>query len=251
MHVVDPAAGAHEGAGLRTFRSPHQDAAIGGGHGQGRGTVAHCDGDRALGELHHDTREHNCRADAGGHEHIDRQVRRQPVPREGDSAVTFYVHRSDGIRTGLVPDRNTGVIYANRTQKQSRPADRTGVVSPHRSEASFNPSLEQVVAARQFASRVVADAGLSHAIHDVALATGELAANAAEHAASGFEVVVLLDDDCIRIEVSDRSGDLPVRPDVDEYAERGRGIALVELVSDRWGVDVTSDGKRIWAEISY
>jgi serine/threonine-protein kinase RsbW len=124
------------------------------------------------------------------------------------------------------------------------------VVSTRRSEASFEPSLEQVVAARQFASRVVADAGLSHAVHDVALATGELAANAAEHAASGFEVVVLVAEGSIRIEVSDRSGELPVKPDVDEYAERGRGIALVELVSDRWGVDVTPDGKRVWAEIS-
>ena len=121
---------------------------------------------------------------------------------------------------------------------------------PGRSEATFGPSIDQVVAARHFASRVVADAGLSHTIHDVALATGELAANAAEHARTPFAVVVVLDD-CVRIEVTDGSADMPFKPDVDEYAERGRGMALVELVSVRWGVDRTPEGKRVWAEISY
>jgi anti-sigma regulatory factor (Ser/Thr protein kinase) len=130
------------------------------------------------------------------------------------------------------------------------PADRSDVDPPGRSEATFGPSIDQVVAARHFASRVVADAGLSHTIHDVALATGELAANAAEHAGTPFAVVVVLGP-CVRIEVTDGSSEMPFKPDVDEYAERGRGMALVELVSERWGVDVTADGKRVWAEISY
>jgi serine/threonine-protein kinase RsbW len=123
------------------------------------------------------------------------------------------------------------------------------VKAPARSEARFGPSIDQVVAARQFASRVVAEAGLSHMVHDVALATGELAANAAEHARTPFVVVVLLDGR-VRIEVTDGSAELPYKPDVDEYAERGRGIALIELVSERWGVDATPTGKRVWVEIS-
>ena len=117
-----------------------------------------------------------------------------------------------------------------------------------RSERSFDPSLEQVVAARRFASRVVADAGLVHAVHDVALATGELAANAAEHARTRFDVVVVVGR-VIRIEVSDESADLPVRGDPVLEDERGRGIALVELVSQRWGVERTDHGKRVWAEL--
>jgi hypothetical protein len=118
-----------------------------------------------------------------------------------------------------------------------------------RCEARFEPSLEEVVAARRFASRVVADAGLLHAVHDVALATGELAANAAEHAGTPFDVVIVLDD-CIRIEVSDGSGNLPFKPDVDVYAERGRGIAILELICARWGVEVfAAGGKRVWVEI--
>jgi len=122
-------------------------------------------------------------------------------------------------------------------------------MEPHgRSEARFDPSVDQVVAARRFASRVVADAGLTHAVADVALATGELAANAAEHAGTPFDVAVVVGC-CIRIEVTDGCADLPVRHEVGTYDERGRGIALVELVSSRWGVDRVPDGKRVWAEI--
>jgi len=116
--------------------------------------------------------------------------------------------------------------------------------------ASFEPSLEQAVAARCFVSRVVADAGHSELVADVALAAGELTANAAEHAHTPFQVSVRVDG-CIRIEVADGNTDLPVVRDVDTYDERGRGMALVELVSHRWGVDRTPTGKLVWAEISY
>jgi anti-sigma regulatory factor (Ser/Thr protein kinase) len=124
-------------------------------------------------------------------------------------------------------------------------------VDPHeRRHARFDPSLDEVVAARRFASRVVAEAGLSHAVHDVALAAGELAANAAEHAHTPFDVTVEIDG-CVRIEVADGCDLLPrlVEPDMD--SERGRGMALVELVSCRWGVERTATGKSVWAEIRY
>lgn len=96
----------------------------------------------------------------------------------------------------------------------------------------------------------MADAGLIHAVHDVALAAGELATNAAEHARTPFEVEVSVEG-CVRIAVSDGCADLPVVADVDTDAERGRGMALVELVSSRWGVDRTPTGKCVWAEIRY
>lgn len=117
-----------------------------------------------------------------------------------------------------------------------------------RMEAQFDPSVEDIVAARRFASRVVADAGLTHAVHDVALAAGELAANAAEHARTPFGVRVLVDG-CIRIEVTDGSDDLPQRVEPHDYDEHGRGIALIELVCRRWGVDSLARGKRVWVEL--
>lgn len=124
----------------------------------------------------------------------------------------------------------------------------TDVDTIERRTARFEPSLEQAVAARCFVSRVVAGAGLSHAVHDVALAAGELATNAAEHAETPFEVAVTVAE-CIRIEVADGSTEWPIRRDFGLDDERGRGIALVELVSSRWGVEETPTGKRVWAEL--
>jgi anti-sigma regulatory factor (Ser/Thr protein kinase) len=115
--------------------------------------------------------------------------------------------------------------------------------------ARFDPSVAQVVAARRFATAVVTEAGFAHAVADVALATGELAANAAEHARTPFEVAVSVDG-CIRIEVTDGSATLPLKVEADTYSERGRGMAIVEMVSARWGVDVLAGGKRVWAEIA-
>lgn len=143
---------------------------------------------------------------------------------------------------------NSGVIYAKGTQVSVFAADNELVQLCERRVARFDPSVEQVVAARRFASRIVADAGYVHAVADVALATGELAANAAEHAGTPYDVVVMLDG-CIRIEVTDGSAVLPVRGEPDLYAERGRGIALVELVGRTWGVDASTTGKTVWVEI--
>jgi anti-sigma regulatory factor (Ser/Thr protein kinase) len=114
--------------------------------------------------------------------------------------------------------------------------------------ASFEPTLEDVVAARRFACRVVADAGHAHAVSAVALATGELAANAVEHAGTAFEVVVIVSD-VVRIEVADGSDQLPVRLDVEPDALSGRGVMLVDLIGSAWGVVVEPAGKRIWVEI--
>lgn len=115
--------------------------------------------------------------------------------------------------------------------------------------AHFEPTLEHVVAARRFASRVVADAGHVAAVPSVALATGELAANAVAHARTPFDVAVFVDDRSVRIEVGDGSTVLPRRLDVEADALNGRGVMLVDLVGSRWGVEVAGGGKRVWVEI--
>ena len=126
-------------------------------------------------------------------------------------------------------------------------------MEPHeRRQARFDPSLDEVVAARHFASRVVAEAGLTHAVHDVALAAGELAANAAEHAHTPFDVERRHRRAASASRWPTAATALPAWSSrTSTNSERGRGMALVELVSCRWGVDRTDTGKRVWAEISY
>jgi anti-sigma regulatory factor (Ser/Thr protein kinase) len=53
----------------------------------------------------------------------------------------------------------------------------------------------------------------------------------------------------IRIEVTDTGDDLPHKRRPGELASSGRGLVLIELLADTWGVTPRGEGKSIWFEI--
>ena len=84
----------------------------------------------------------------------------------------------------------------------------------------------------------------------------ELAANAATHGGvpgRDFEVCLRLGRETLRVEVSDARHEhrppvpaVPGRPE----SETGRGLLVVEVLADRWGVCGRSGpGKTVWAEV--
>ncbi|MFJ2262835.1 ATP-binding protein [Streptomyces sp. NPDC087844] len=80
----------------------------------------------------------------------------------------------------------------------------------------------------------------------------ELVSNAVDHARSpSIRVIVTRPaDGRIRLGVVDRSRKLPeMRTDSIGDQVRGRGLVLVEALSDRWGTDLHRRGKTVWAEI--
>ncbi|MFI6702846.1 ATP-binding protein [Streptomyces sp. NPDC050509] len=86
------------------------------------------------------------------------------------------------------------------------------------------------------------------------LLVAELAANAASHgrvAGRDFRLTLRLAGGVLRIEVADtRRERLPVlqRPPVDD--ESGRGLLLVDVLADRWGVtEGLFPRKTVWAEL--
>ncbi|MFF9209462.1 MULTISPECIES: SpoIIE family protein phosphatase [unclassified Streptomyces] len=54
----------------------------------------------------------------------------------------------------------------------------------------------------------------------------------------------------IRVEVTDSSDDLPHKRRPGELASSGRGLVLMELLADHWGVAPRGEGKSIWFELS-
>lgn len=52
--------------------------------------------------------------------------------------------------------------------------------------------------------------------------------------------------DGLRVSVHDEDPTPPVRREVGPEAESGRGIGLVDLVSDAWGVETDEHGKSVW-----
>ncbi|MEV6742944.1 SpoIIE family protein phosphatase [Streptomyces sp. NPDC088394] len=53
----------------------------------------------------------------------------------------------------------------------------------------------------------------------------------------------------LRVEVSDGSDELPHRRRPGEMASSGRGLVLMEMLADTWGVDPRGAGKSIWFEL--
>ncbi|MBO0870455.1 MAG: ATP-binding protein [Micromonosporaceae bacterium] len=104
-------------------------------------------------------------------------------------------------------------------------------------------------AARRFVSR---------ALHDwqvpdpwpILLASHELVANALRHARTPALLRIRHRDGRVRIEVADTDPRAPCRiPEPDPMAPSGRGLLIVALLADRWGVELAATGKTIWAEV--
>jgi anti-sigma regulatory factor (Ser/Thr protein kinase) len=53
----------------------------------------------------------------------------------------------------------------------------------------------------------------------------------------------------LRAEVTDAGDDLPHRRRPGELASSGRGLLLIEMLADAWGVEPRGDGKSIWFEL--
>ncbi len=87
------------------------------------------------------------------------------------------------------------------------------------------------------------------AAEDAQLVVSELATNAVIHAGTPFSVAVRCDGSAVRISVHDWSPLQPVMRDRNPRATSGRGLRLIAMVSQSWGVEYTADGKTVWAEL--
>ncbi|MFG2985534.1 ATP-binding protein [Streptomyces sp. NPDC048258] len=104
---------------------------------------------------------------------------------------------------------------------------------------------------RDFTRQTLRDWGWDRheSAEDALLVVSELVTNAALHA-SGCHELVLTAGEALRIDVLDGSTALPGpwtvrRPCV----PGGRGLHIVQRLSDRWGSYTHGTGKAVWAEI--
>jgi anti-sigma regulatory factor (Ser/Thr protein kinase) len=106
-------------------------------------------------------------------------------------------------------------------------------------------------AARGFVADVLRRWGHSGTLlEDSQLVVSELATNAVVHARSAFSVVARREGSGVRLPVHDLSTAEPVlRSTPDVLAPSGRGLHLVAHITSEWGVETTSAGKAVWAEL--
>jgi anti-sigma regulatory factor (Ser/Thr protein kinase) len=152
------------------------------------------------------------------------------------------------LRRRLVSTRVRDLFASARTLDDALaiPPPRPDVVQ---ARLRLPPTVEAPRLARKFVRRHVPDTAGPALAEAVESATSELAANVVRHTGSDLEVRVTMSDDLFRVAVKDTGAGWPgvVRDPADD--ERGRGLALVELLSERWGVLPTRDGgKSVWCQ---
>ncbi|MDQ1683347.1 MAG: hypothetical protein QOC82_84 [Frankiaceae bacterium] len=110
--------------------------------------------------------------------------------------------------------------------------------------------VEAIRVGRHFVRDQVIARGATATADDAALVAAELLANAHQHGIPPVTVCVAGGADLVRIEVTDTNPRSPVRPAESATNMTGRGLALVEAISARWGVErVPAGGKTVWAEV--
>ncbi|MFD3518141.1 ATP-binding protein [Streptomyces sp. NPDC058657] len=118
-------------------------------------------------------------------------------------------------------------------------------------EAFLRRDLRSVPAARAFARWALEDWGMRSLVDDVLLCVSELSTNALTHGVPpgrGFKLRVLAERDLLRIEVHDSGGGRVEAGRPEPECEYGRGLLLVGLVADKWGVGERDPGKVVWCE---
>ena len=121
-------------------------------------------------------------------------------------------------------------------------------------ESIVLPGQRQSVAAgRHWVVRTAAAGGvLGMANQVVELLASELLANAVLHGpdAAAIGIQVRTTDAHVRVSISDGGGPAPVVLHREPSAPSGRGMAIVEAMSTRWGVEEHADGsKTVWFEL--
>ncbi|MFI1835684.1 ATP-binding protein [Streptomyces olivaceoviridis] len=122
-----------------------------------------------------------------------------------------------------------------------------------RQSATLASEAASVPLARQIVREACAEWGTDQdAAETGTLLISEIVTNAVRHGHSHSLRVIAEQPrpDRLRVAVVDKSRRVPELHIVGPDAIGGRGLLLVDALSDRWGTDLLPWGKRVWAEIA-
>ncbi|WP_370076864.1 SpoIIE family protein phosphatase [Streptacidiphilus sp. MAP12-16] len=112
---------------------------------------------------------------------------------------------------------------------------------------------ERISGARAELRDILHDWAVADHVDAAVLLVSELLANVLVHTEQEAALVADLSgppgERRLRVEVTDRSDELPHRRSPGEMASSGRGLVLLSILSNHWGVQPRGEGKCIWFEL--
>ncbi|MGN9906408.1 ATP-binding protein [Phytohabitans sp. LJ34] len=114
----------------------------------------------------------------------------------------------------------------------------------------LEPRVEAARLARQLVATACARWRRDELTESAHIAVTELVNNAVVHAGTPITVEVTLHGDELHIAVHDRSTQPPQPRVAAPTSYGGRGLALLDSLSARWGWRPKQDGKVVWAVLS-
>jgi anti-sigma regulatory factor (Ser/Thr protein kinase) len=110
---------------------------------------------------------------------------------------------------------------------------------------------ESAKRARSLVSAALNTWGIGHLVDAGTLIVDELLTNSINHTRSRMARIIVrrVAEDRVRIGVADKSPDVPDIRTPSEDSEDGRGLILIDALSDRWGYDRHPSWKVTWAEL--
>ncbi len=116
---------------------------------------------------------------------------------------------------------------------------------------SLARDISSPAVARRQALRFAADNDVSDP-EILVLVVSELVTNAVVHGAEPIEMCASFDGGTVRIEVSDSTPDIGtvVSPPRASDQTGGRGLEIIDTVTQRWGTIARDRGKVVWAELA-
>jgi anti-sigma regulatory factor (Ser/Thr protein kinase) len=119
------------------------------------------------------------------------------------------------------------------------------VTPPSQRTLSSSPAAARE--AREFMDSAICTAHASAVLDDARLLVTELVANSIRHGSPPITLRVECDASAgMKVSVSDANPEKPMARPATPEDESGRGVHIVDLLSDAWGVSPTGNGKAVW-----
>ncbi|MER6114588.1 SpoIIE family protein phosphatase [Streptomyces sp. NPDC001743] len=197
--------------------------------------------------------------ETGGHDLATGWVRLRPIlerhngdlEKLADELVEAVHGPPSHYTTGPLADRredDIALLLLRREASTAHPA------APRRTVLTIaQAEPERIAAARTLLREMLHDWADPEQVDSAVLMLSEMATNVLVHtdgdALMAAQATGERGERRLRVEVSDGSDELPHKRRPGEMASSGRGLVLMEMLADAWGVDPRGSGKSIWFEL--